>query len=897
MRNKIYLLLIIVLLLLVDVKAASNNNSKEIITGTYQYSAIEGNNKQNQNTFKYKDSDFTKSSFIGSQSLEILSIQVASASLSWYGEELDKYEIDSSHNDYNIKNFLEKMKFNNIESNKYYNLEKKENSVGVVIGQKNIIQDGKKYTLLAIIPRSAGYKQEWAGNFTIGADDIHEGFKSARDEILRFTKKYIEKNNIKGDLKIWTAGYSRGAAISNMVGGFFAGGGIEYFGNTVKITPEDVYCYTIGTPSSVKNGASKNIELSVSANRTGPDYVNDTEGEAFSYTKGGTVIVNDSVYNGVRNIISYDDAFSLLPPETWGFTRYGKVIESSEGLSSEEDMLKELKSISEYVYGAYTFDGKRIKFNEKTFDLKTLNIVDKGSNTSQIDFFKERLNGLVNKIGTNKIYNDEYQDALKSIIGTYGMVATLTGDISENSNLETTEMIYPLIYTYLAYVSDKLQEEGRASSETEAVTIVIEDVLKYFIGAEIDKETFTIDDFVQIVLKYVADNEEGPISNTVVSGIIGLVPDDYIELLPLILNGFTTKSNPTIEEALKAFIKACYYGPLAESSAYLSYETPADVRQLLYMTMVIAIGTDIPELQNLISGEGGRLDGHGKFEDFVDLMLTLTKQEKNEQGQVVKTYANMGQLADKELVDLLDNLLPIAINKSEELYGKEYRDDFEKQFNNMKQNITKEREIISALLFYTEDGYNVKESIENTITLIQNAYVIAMPHFDEIYLALARTSSRYDVEYECIYGDGQEYDLENEDELKFIFDIDFNLFNEKGKIIIDNIEQSRDKYTLSEGSTIVTFSDDYAKSLSKGDHTLLAQIDDKKVEVEFSITKSDEHEEEKLSDEKEENKNTSEDTNKDNPQTNDNILDWVYLSIISLCLLIGSIWYLKKFIN
>lgn len=372
---------------------AKNKNSAEIITGTYQFSAIEGNNKQNQNTFIYKDSDFTKSSFKGSKSLEVLSIQVAAASLSWYGPELDKYEIDSSQNDYNIKNFLNEMKFNNLESNKYYNSEKKENSVGVIIGHKTIIQDGKEYTLLAIIPRSAGYKQEWVGNFTIGDGNIHEGFKSARDEILRFTKKYIEKNNIKGDIKVWTTGYSRGAAISNMVGGFFAGGGIDYFGNSVRITPEDVYCYTIGTPSSIKNGIDKNIELSVSANRSGKDYTNDTIGEAFNYTKGGTVSVNNSVYNGIRNIISSDDAFPLLPPEQWGFTRYGKVISSDEGLYSEEEMLKELKSISEYIYGAYTNDGKRIEFSEKTFDLKTLSIIDKESNVSQINFFKARLNG------------------------------------------------------------------------------------------------------------------------------------------------------------------------------------------------------------------------------------------------------------------------------------------------------------------------------------------------------------------------------------------------------------------------------------------------------------------------------------------------------------------------
>lgn len=326
-----------------------------------------------------------------------------------------------------------------------------------------------------------------------------------------------------------------------LVGGFFAGGGIDYFEDEVTITPEDVYCYTIGTPSSVKNGASKNIELSVSANRQGSDYVNDTKGDAFNYTKGGTLFVDDSVYNGVRSVISPDDAFSLIPPEQWNFTRYGKVVNSYEGLYSEEEMLKELKSISEYVYNEYTTDAKIKEFKVKDFDLKTLSIVDKNSNVSQTEFFKSRLNGLVSKIGTNEIYNDEYQEALKAAIGTYGMAATLTDVIKDNSSLETSEMIYPLVYTYLDYVSNQLQSEGKASTETEAITIAIEDLLMHFTEIEINKETFTIDEFVKLFAKYISDNEDEPVADAVVSGIINLVPEEYRMYFSL-LSSFTTKS-------------------------------------------------------------------------------------------------------------------------------------------------------------------------------------------------------------------------------------------------------------------------------------------------------------------------------------------------------------------
>lgn len=48
-----------------------------------------------------------------------------------------------------------------------------------------------------------------------------------------FVKNYISEKNIKGNLKIWTAGHSRGAATANMLGGFFAGAGDDYLGNGV----------------------------------------------------------------------------------------------------------------------------------------------------------------------------------------------------------------------------------------------------------------------------------------------------------------------------------------------------------------------------------------------------------------------------------------------------------------------------------------------------------------------------------------------------------------------------------------------------------------------------------------------------------------------------------------
>ena len=98
----------------------------------------------------------------------------------------------------------------------------------------------------------------------------------------------------------------------------------------------------------------------------------------------------------------------------------------------------------------------------------------------------------------------------------------------------------------------------------------------------------------------------------------------------------------------------------------------------------------------------------------------------DENGNVVKTYSNMGELADEKLKNLIDKLLSDSINKSEELYGKDYKNDLQRQVNNLKQNITKTREVLCELFFYTEDGYNAEKSIENAITFVGNATLFAM---------------------------------------------------------------------------------------------------------------------------------------------------------------------------
>ncbi|MBQ7668948.1 MAG: S-layer homology domain-containing protein [Clostridia bacterium] len=724
---------------------AVSEEQGRLITGTYQYSAVDDSVRQNENTFLYIEDCFTRSSFLGCEHLEMLSIQAATASISRY---TDYNETASNGNAKNIVNLLNKLEFNNIAKNTYYSKEKRENSMGVVVGNKTVIQDEKLYTLLAVIPRSAGYKQEWAGNFTIGDGDIHEGFKAARDEILRFVKQYINEYDIHGDLKVWIAGYSRGAAVADMLGGFFAGGGIEYFGEDVSITPEDVYCYTIGTPKTVKDGLNKNIELSVSGNRDEEEYSDDTVGEAFYYTHGGILDVDDDIYNGLRNIISPLDSFPLMPPEEYGFTYYGNVINVNDGLGAEEDWLAELENISASVYNAYTEDGEIKPFTMKTFDLKSLSTVETGDTMLSSDFFKGRLDGLLEKVESNVEYKEHYEDALRAIIGTYGMSATFINSGLPTENIGTGDAILTLVFTYLDYASNCLIEEGRADDENEAVQMALKDLVEYLFDEEIDLSTSTVDDFFAIVTKYLAENLDEEIGKKAVNGLVNAIPEDYVGLASSVFCRFhkdNSDENPVpLEDGIKEFIKACYYGPDPESAVAVDVAGPSEVRTSLYMILCMTLGSDYPEVAEILYDEENGM-GQKLFKDAIDMLYQRLMLVKDDEGEVIKEYQSLSEASDDKLVNLLTAALEEPIETSKKLFGTDYKHDFENQFNSLCDNITKAREILSILFFYSESGFNTEDAVTNATTLISNITQIVVEHFDEIYLAKARNSNRYEA--------------------------------------------------------------------------------------------------------------------------------------------------------
>ena len=730
---------------------AAVNNSSSVVEGTYHFTSNERKNIQLEDSFEYRDSCFTFSSFMGCKHLEVLSAQASLASVSRYGEEEDTYEVDPSDNARNIVDMLGNMGFEDVAANKYYSLEKQENSGGVAVGHRTIIADGKEYTLLAIIPRSAGYKQEWVGDFHVGSAEIHEGFKAARDEALRFVKQYMADNSIKGALKVWIAGHSRGAAVSNMLGGFFAGGGIEYFGGDVSITPEDVYCYTFATPRTVAAGADRNTELSVAGNRDTAGYEGDTKGAPYAYTKGGKLDPGDDVYNGIRNFISETDIFPMLPPELWGFTHYGNVISAFEGLDVEK-IPEELEKISSFAYDLFINGGDPDGFERKTFDIKTLSLIKDNGEYPAMDMgslLKERLAGLTYHAMTTEQYVEGgYQEVLEAAAGIYGMGDMLFSDYDFSGLFK--DLIEPLIVSYLAYASERLQAEGKAENDIEAVTIAAEELLEYFTGEEIDRESFTVDDAVTLLAKFMSENEG--IADKVSELIAGIIPEEFKDSLGF-LSDFVVPvpdgPEPTLAEQVKAYLIACYEGPAEGSPAVQYINDAVSARSALYTILYFTYYLD-PEFQNAVPGlpdlfaynESGLLTVPAPAAKLVKMVLNAVLVEKDEDGSVTAEYS-LAELADIKDAAVLNKMFYDVYDLCLETFGEEYTETLFGHLETLTDNISMAREMFIYALFYSDGGFDAAKQITTVATLIGNISIVPLAHFNELYLAYAKAANRF----------------------------------------------------------------------------------------------------------------------------------------------------------
>ncbi|MCR4926734.1 MAG: hypothetical protein K5927_02050 [Lachnospiraceae bacterium] len=715
------------------------DDTPAVITGTYEFSSA-----PYTDNFTFREDCFMQSSYIGCSHLATLSSQVSLASGSNYGS--DPNVMDISKNADNILKMLTDMGFENVSCNAEYVSNEYINTTGVAVGSRTIKAGGKTYTLLAIIPRSAGYRQEWAGNFNVGDNGFHEGFKSARDEVLRYVKSYIKTNNISGNIKVWTAGHSRGGAIANMVGGFFAGGGIGYFGSDVSITPEDVYCYTFATPNTVKPGASNSVLLSVEGER-GAKYPYDTPMDAAISNEAGTLDPSAEQFKGIRSYTADYDLISLLPPATWNFTTYGLNIPvDNGGKVTFTEMEAELEPLSDHIFKYYMNAGNVTTYVPLTFDFENLRV--KASEDAKVpatytEFISDRLKGLTAHVkNTDDYTTGNYQDALMAIGGIFGILREIGINIDATPN---SQAYISAACALLSYITSAMHAQGIDADQSDMIAQLLEKVITIVTKKPIEHSEATVDSLVETLLTYVYEN------CTVATDVADEIEHNYLvpnnTLAALALEGLKagfTKLSP-LKSSGKDLDYAIYslLTPLVSGSGD---DSGASARQSIYLLATYALTGKYPDIAAAFAPtDGSRLYGSKSDTEVVTALLPILLTLKDADGNVIKTYASVDELAAETLpVALIELLTPAGdcTDQSKAYYYQclaEYT-QFLATYSGQAAQL-----ILDTFMYDEDEPFDLQRAIDVIVTFIGNADKIAASHYDEVYLSWMKAyEKKYD---------------------------------------------------------------------------------------------------------------------------------------------------------
>lgn len=290
--------------------ASAEQSRSKYIKGTFSFWAHD-NNHDLTDSYVYTDSFFDGSSHTADQHLAIASMVLAEASIS-------SKDTDYPGKSRNVQDFLNQIGFLDIEINPYYMEKMQMNTLGVAVAYKPLGDT----VLLAIVPRSAGYEAEWGGNFNVGSSGLHEGFRLGRDIALNFAKTYVSNHAdafAGKTVKVWTAGYSRGAGVANLIGAALVDDSVGFLG--LEVQSENIFDYTFGTPLTAAADLSPRAEQ----------------------------------YSCIHNYFSDYDPVPMMPFAQWGFERYGQDIELDvHNAETKEKMLTFLADTNPAVYQSYT---------------------------------------------------------------------------------------------------------------------------------------------------------------------------------------------------------------------------------------------------------------------------------------------------------------------------------------------------------------------------------------------------------------------------------------------------------------------------------------------------------------------------------------------------------------
>ena len=456
MKKRIISLLLCLVLTVSLVPAAAAADTGDARTVTVRYASGHGENDHDyEATFTYSDELFTKSGYTYRQDLAEMSLGLAFAAFS---SKDSQYSDNYATGNRNFVSMAEQCGFENIQSNKWMFQPAETDSIGINCASKTIRDNGGSYTLIAVGVRGNNYHAEWGGNARLDATGEHKGFALGRDQALDYLRSYIADTGISGRVKIWIAGYSRGAAVSNMVGGALDNG--YSLGEGVSLSPHDLYCYCYETPM----GTTKNQ-------------------------------VQGRLYDNIQNLVNANDLVTYVAFDNWDFARYGvDHVVPTKGddnyLNYKAKMLREFYQIPNNGGNIYWPD----HFQAWGIDPKDITSGDLGKifkvNMTQKEFYADLSEAITTCLVSSRAdYAENMQDFLIALLGdifgkadrdTSAVAMTFAKKLQDNWQKIFYSLTIPgmikngtAVRLITGYLVEALQENGIVTYDLEGIEAAV----------------------------------------------------------------------------------------------------------------------------------------------------------------------------------------------------------------------------------------------------------------------------------------------------------------------------------------------------------------------------------------------------------------------------------------
>lgn len=345
--------------------------------------------KNERYTFDYDDSWFFTESDVYQHDLTKMSIRLAMSA--------------KKETDVNFKILCGRMNYKDIEC--HYETPT-EDTIGYAIARKNIVLNGKAISVIVVGVRGGGYGLEWANNGRVGTGIEHEGFSNAAQNVYEGISAYIDshRSELHSDIKVWIAGFSRAAAVSNITAK-------KLIDNPVAgMSETDVYAFCFESPYSTR-----------AAN------------------------ASDEKYRGIRSFINRIDFVPYVPLAGWGYKRYGRTYYTPNKMKSlnydqkKQNMKEEYRNILQAMIENFSPGEINSLLSSHTLEGK-----------EQAQIYQKFCDVLAAKIPDVNDYLIHYQSYVMTILGN-----TLGGG-SNDWGLEVANLLCNLIMSGSSHLGVEL---------------------------------------------------------------------------------------------------------------------------------------------------------------------------------------------------------------------------------------------------------------------------------------------------------------------------------------------------------------------------------------------------------------------------------------------------------